>query len=127
MQATKRINAWKYYRANTYQGYNHVLNIAQPDNESPASQLMTISRDGTSQLLNVQPAKRLNESISQNHPEELLQHIVLGAYDPSNVQDDASQDENRNPYVQYPGVQIPRYRRSFLVPIFRRLLPHHAT
>ena len=31
--------------------------------------------------------------------------IVSGIYDPSNVVDDAIQDENRNPYVRYPGAQ----------------------
>ena len=50
-QATKGTDhdAGKYYQCNHYQGYNHVLNIAQPVNGSPASQLMTISRDGTLQ------------------------------------------------------------------------------
>jgi hypothetical protein len=37
--------------------------------------------------------------------EELLTQIVLGVYYPSNVDDDAIQDENGYPYVQYPGAQ----------------------
>ncbi len=90
VDARKGIDALEYYR-----GYNHVLNIAQPVNGSPASQL--ISRDGASQLFNVPPANRFNESISQIHRKKSLQPIASGAYDPSNVLDDASQDENRNP------------------------------
>ena len=66
---------------------------------------MTNPRDGASQLLNDSPAKRFNESISQKQREELLTQIVSGVYDHSNVVDDAIQDENRNPYVRYPGAQ----------------------
>ncbi len=47
------------------------------------------------------PDKRFN---AQNHQEESLQQI---AYDPSNILDDASQDENRNPQVRKMGAQIP--------------------
>ena len=67
---------------------------------------MTISRNGASQLLNGQPAKRFNESISQNHREESLQQVISGAYDTSNNLDNASQDQNINPQVLYPGAQI---------------------
>ena len=66
---------------------------------------MTNPRDGAPQLLNASPAKRLNESISQKQREELLAQIVSGVYDHSNVVNDAIQDENRNPYVQYQGAQ----------------------
>ncbi len=67
----------------------------------------------------MQPAKRFSELISQNHLEESLQlisqshleeslqQIISGAYDPRNVLDDASQDENRNPHVRYPDAHIP--------------------
>ncbi len=44
--ATKGIDAWKYYRCKFYQGYNLAPKIAQPVNRSPASQTITISRDG---------------------------------------------------------------------------------
>ena len=59
---------------------------------------MTISRDGASQLkvLNVSPAKRFNDSMSQNQLEESLPQIVSGVYDLSNVVEDAIHDENRN-------------------------------
>ncbi len=66
---------------------------------------MTNPRDGASQLLNASSAKCFNESISEKQREELLMQIVLGVYDPSNVVDDAIQDENRNPYVRYPVAQ----------------------
>ena len=120
-------DAGKYYLCNHYRGYQHVLNIAQSVYGSPASQLMTISRDGASQLLNGPPTKCFNESISQNYREESLSQIVVGVYDHSNVVDDAIQDENRNPHVRDPGAQTLGYRRSFPVQIFWRLLPHHAT
>ena len=67
--ATKGIEAWKYFRELQYRGYNHVPNIALPVTGLSASQLMTINRDGASQLLNASPAMRLNESISQKQRE----------------------------------------------------------
>ena len=67
--------------------------------------MTTTFSDGASQLLNVPPAKRLNESISQNRREESLTQVISGVYDHSNVPADAIQDENRNPYVQDPGAQ----------------------
>ena len=52
------------------------------------------------------PAKRFNESISQNQREESLLQIVSSIYDHSgNVIDDAIQDENKNPHVRDPGAQ----------------------
>ena len=45
--ATKRIEAWKYYRYNHYRGYNHAPNIVLSVNGLSASQLMTtIFSDG---------------------------------------------------------------------------------
>ena len=102
--ATKGIEGWKYHRDNHYRSYNPVPNFALSVNVLSA-RLMTMSRDGASQLLNVLPAKRFNESISQNQREESLQQIVLGVYDHSNVVDDAIQDENRDPHVRDPGAQ----------------------
>ena len=55
---------------------------------------MTITRDGSSQLLNVSPAKRFNELISQKQRDESLPQIVSGAYDPSNIVDNAIQVED---------------------------------
>ena len=88
--------------------------------------MTTTFSDGASQLLNVPPAKRFNESISQNQREESLSRIVSSIYDHSgNVIDDAIQDENRNPHVRDPGAQtlgihkvvpcpdIPRQNRNF--------------
>ena len=107
--ATKGIEAWKYYPYNHYQaieGYTHVPNIVLSVNGLSASQLMTTTfSDGASQRLNVPPAKRFNESISQNQREESLSQIVSSIYDHSNVVDDAIQDENRNPHVRDPGAQ----------------------
>ena len=52
------------------------------------------------------PAKRFNESISQNQREESLSQIVSSIYDHSgNVIDDAIQDKNGNPHVRDPGAQ----------------------
>ena len=102
--ATKGIEGWKYYRDNHYRSYNHVTNFALSVNGLSA-RLMTMSRDGASQLLNVLPAKRFNESISQNQREESLLQIVSGGSDPCNDVDDASQDESINPHVRYPGAQ----------------------
>jgi hypothetical protein len=78
--------------------------------------MITIPRDDASQHLNVQPAKRLIELISQTSQEESLQQIVSGAFNPSNVLDDASQDENRNSHVLYSGVQISGVHEVFPCP-----------
>ncbi len=67
---------------------------------------MTISRDEASQLLKSPPAKCFNESISQYYQEELWVHVISGNNDYSNVLDDASQKENRNPPFQNPDAQI---------------------
>ncbi len=45
---------------------------------------MTISRDGSSQLLIVPPAKRFYELILQNYQEESLPQIISDAYYYSN-------------------------------------------
>ena len=111
--ATKEIDAWKAYPANQFQSYNHAPNTALSVCRSlaSASLLMTNPRDGASQLLNALPAKRFNESILQKQREELLTQIVSGVYDPSNVVDDAIQDKNRNPCVQYPSTQTLRIEK----------------
>ena len=60
--ATTGIEAWKYFRDNQYQGYNHVPNIVLSVNGLSASLLMTTTFiDGASQLLNASPAKHFNE------------------------------------------------------------------
>ena len=125
--ATKGIG--KYYPYNHYRGYNHVPNIVLSVNGLSASQLMTtIFSDSASQLLSVPPAKRFNESISQNQREESLSQIVSSIYDHSgNVINDAIQDRTE---ILMSEIRVHRpwgYRRSFPVPTFRRLLPHHAT
>ena len=70
--------------------------------------MTTTFSDDASQLLNVQHAKRFNESISQNQLDESLLQIVSGVYDHSNVVDNAIQDENRNPHVGDVGAQTLR-------------------
>jgi hypothetical protein len=97
--ATKGIDAWKGYPANQVQGYKHNPNGALSFYRSSASQWMTTPQDGSSQLLNASPAKRFNESILQKQREELLKQMVSGAYNHSNVVDDAIQHENKNPYI----------------------------
>jgi hypothetical protein len=62
--------------------------------------MTTMFSDGTSQLLNVPPAKRFIESTSQNPREESLLQIVSCAYDYSSVVGDAIRDENKNPNIQ---------------------------
>ena len=74
--ATKEIETWKCYQDNHYLGYNHFPSIKLSVNRLSASQLMTIARDGASQLLNASPAERFNESISQIQQEESLQQVV---------------------------------------------------
>jgi hypothetical protein len=65
----------------------------------PASQVTTISKNGTLQHLNVPPANIFNKL---NQRDESQPQVVSGAYDPSNVFEDADQDESRNSEVQYP-------------------------
>ena len=113
--ATKGIEAWKYFRDNQYQGYNHVPNIVLPVTGLFASQLMTINRDGASQLLNASPANRFNESISQKQREESLPQVVSGVYNHSNVFDDASETRTE---ILTSKIRVHRpwgYRRSFPV------------
>ena len=47
-----------------------------------------------SDLLNDSPANRFNESESQQLRDEPLPQVVTKLYDPSNVFDDVSNDEN---------------------------------
>ena len=68
---------------------------------------MTISRHGALKPLKMQPAKRFNDSKSQNQRDESLPQVVLGAYDPNYDFDDASHDKNSIPQVRNPGAQIP--------------------
>ncbi len=98
--------AMKGIEALPCRGHNHVCEIAISVDRSSANQLMTtMFSDGPSQLLNMPPAKRFIESTSQNHREESLLQIVSCAYDHSSVVDDATRDENRNPYIQYQWAQ----------------------
>ena len=126
--ATKGIEAWKCYQYNHYQGYTHVPNIVLSVNSLSASPLMTTTfSDGASQLLSVPPAKRFNESISQNRREESLSQIISGIYEHSNVIDDAIQDENRNPHVRDPGAQTLGIQKVVPCPGDIPEAPHHAT
>ena len=94
--ATKGIEAWKYYRYNHYQGYNHAPDIVISVDGLSASQLMTTTlSDGASQLLNVPPAKLFNESMLQDSREEPPKVIQKPCY--SGSEDfDASESENEN-------------------------------
>ena len=46
----------------------------------------------------------------------MLTQIVSGVYDHSNVVNNAIQDENRNPYVLYPGAQTLGIEKVVLCP-----------
>ncbi len=61
---------------------------------------MTGSSAIASKPLNDSPAKRFNESSSYKLRDQLLSQVAPKVYDPSNVFDDVSHDENRNPQVQ---------------------------
>jgi hypothetical protein len=51
--------------------------------------MTTTFSDDASQLLNVSPAKRFNESTLLNQREEQVMQTVSGVYNHSNVVDDA--------------------------------------
>ena len=53
-----------------------------------------------SQPLSDAPAKYFNELSSYKLRDQPLSQVAPKMYDPSNVFDDASHDENRNPQVQ---------------------------
>ena len=65
-----------------------------------ADQLMIDLGLDASDLLNDLPANRFNESKSQKLRDEPLQQVVPKLYYPSNVFDNVSNEENRNPQVQ---------------------------
>jgi hypothetical protein len=69
---------------------------------------MTGSLAIASQPLNDSSAKRFNELPSYELRDQPLSQVVPKMYDPSNVFDDVSHDENRNPQVQQSGAQIPK-------------------
>ncbi len=75
--APKDIEAWKYYSYNPYWGRSHVSNIVLSVNGLSASRLMTtIPLDGPLQILNVPPAQRFNDLISQNYREESVLQVI---------------------------------------------------
>ncbi len=53
-----------------------------------------------SRLLNDSPAKRINESTSYKLRDQPLSQVAPNMYNPSNVSDDVSHDEDRNPQDQ---------------------------
>ena len=61
-----------------------------------ANQLMIDLGLDASDLLIASPAYRFNESELQKLRDEPLPQAVTKLYDPSNVSDDVSNDENRN-------------------------------
>ena len=79
-----------------------------------ADQLLIDLGLDTSDLLNDSPANRFNESESQKLRDEPLSQAVTKLQDPSNVFDDDSHDENRNPQVQLSHVQIPTNKKVLL-------------
>ena len=80
-----------------------------------------------SDLLNDSPANRFNESESQKLCDEPLQQAVTKLYDPSNVFDGVSNDENRNSQVQPSDVQILKNKKVLLRPAASPPPPHIHT
>ncbi len=68
-----------------------------------------------SQPLSNSPAKRFNESLSYKLRDQPLLQVVPKMYYPSNVFDDTSQDENRNPQVQHWMHRYQSISRSFYI------------
>ena len=133
-QQRKGIEAWKYYRYNHYQGYNHVPNIVLSVNGLSASQLMTTIFSGdASQLLNVpRHCRLLNVSMSRyrrtdekNHCRRLSRVSTIIATSLTMLS--KTRTEILTSDIQMSLCRPWRHRRSFPVPIFRRVLPHHAT
>ncbi len=60
------------------------------------------------------PAERVDESTLYKLLDQPLSQVVLKMYDPSNVFDDVSHDENRNIQVQVAGAQIQKYIKVIL-------------
>ena len=98
----KGYKPWEHYRS-----VNLPLFESQVDGMF-ADCLMTGSSAIASQPLNDSSAKRFNELPSYELRDQPLSQVVPKMYDPSNVFDDASYDENRNPQVQQSGAQIPK-------------------
>ncbi len=85
---------WVYY-----QSVNLPLFESQVDGMF-ADSSMTGSSVMASKPLNDSPAKRFNESSSYKLRDQPLSQVAPKRYDPSNVFDYASHDENRNLQVQ---------------------------
>ena len=98
----KGYEPWVYYRSvNLPLFESHVDGMF-------SDQPMTGSSAIASQPLSDSPAKRFNESSSYKLRDQPLSQVAPKMYDPSNVFDDVSHDENRNPQVQQSGAQIPK-------------------
>ena len=87
-----------------FQEVNRPLFESETANDCTANQLMIDLGLDASDLLIDSPANRFNESESQKLHDEPLPQVIPKLYDPSNVFDDVSNDENRNPQVQNPGI-----------------------
>ena len=82
-----------------YQEVNRPLFESEIVKDCNANQLMIDLGLDASDLLNDSPANRFNESESQKLRDEPLPQAVMKLYDPGNVFDGVSNDENRNPQV----------------------------
>ena len=130
--ATKGIEAWKYYRYNHYRGYNHVPNIVLSVNGLSASQLMTTTVPPSGMAnRNLSVCRLLSVSMSRyrrtsekNHCRRLSRvSTIIAATLSTTLSKTRTEILTSEIRVRRPW----GYRRSFLVPTFRRLLPHHAT
>ena len=65
-------------------------------------------------LLRDSTANRFNESLSQKLRDDLLPQVVLQLCNPSNIFNDVSHDEHRNPQVLVPVAKIPRDKKTLL-------------
>ncbi len=100
-----------------YQSVNLPLFESQVDGMFTDSQ-MTGSSAIASNPLNVSPVKRFDESSLHELRDQPLSQVALKMDDPSNVFDDVSHDENRNPQVERPAAQIQKDIKVIL---------HHST
>ena len=105
----KGYDSWEFFQA-----VNWPLYESEIVKDCHANQQMIDLCLDASDLLNDSPANRFNESESQKLRDEPLQQAVTKLYDPSNVFDGVSNDENRNPQVQPSDVQILKNKKVLL-------------
>ena len=112
-------DSWEFFQA-----VNWPLYESEIVKDCHANQQMIDLCLDASDLLNDSPANRFNESESQKLRDEPLPQAVTKLYDPSNVFDGVSNDENRNPQVQPSDAQILKNKKVLLRPAASPPPPH---